>query len=584
MRLGRDESAPTIRAAIYARYSSDLQSDASIEDQVEVCQREISRRGWTLTRVYDDRAVSGSSRFRAGFEQLVLDAEAKRFDVIVCEALDRLGRKLADIAELFDRLEFRGVKIFTLATGEVTPMHIGMLGTMAQLYIADLREKTWRGQLGRVRKGRVAGGLAYGYEVVVGDRDGRPEGGVRQINPAEAAIVRRIFEEFASGRSPRTIAKTLNREGVPGPAGGQWRDTTIRGQLDRGTGLLNNPLYIGRLEWNRVAYKKNPRTGKRVARINERSVREVIEVPELRIIDDDLWRRVKERQKVVHIEMGKDANGNALNRAHRRKFLLSGLLTCGICGGAYTIVGKDRYGCANRRAKGTCTNDISITRQAVEVRVLGGLKEKLLAPELVAEFVHAYEEEVRAASAAAATDRRQREAELDSVERKIGAIVRAIEAEGHIRALGDRLRVLEQRKDEIRRALEDADEPGAIELHPNLPEFYRRKIGELEIALNDETIKDEAAELLRSLIARVVLTPSTDAPNGLAAELHGALAEILRLGGEGGPSDERRPNGRQQKLPPAGAGGSLLSVVAGERNHLDLLLSGVASHRCASAE
>ncbi|MGE5201897.1 MAG: recombinase family protein [Acidobacteriota bacterium] len=482
---------------------------------------------------------------------MVRDAEAKRFDVIVCEALDHLGRKLADIADLFDRLDFMGVKIHTLATGEVTPMHIGMLGTMAQLYISDLREKTWRGQLGRVRKGRIAGGLAYGYEVLGVDGDGRSEGGRRRINPAEAVVVRRIFEEFASGKSPRTIAKALDGEGVPGPAGGQWRDTTIRGQLDRGTGLLNNPTYIGRIEWNRVAYKKNPRTGKRIARINERTAREVIEVPDLRIIDDDLWQHVKERQRAVHIEMGKDAHGNALNRAHRRKFLLSGLLTCGVCGGVYTIVGKDRYGCANRRAKGVCTNDVSITRQAVEARVLSGLKDRLLAPELVAEFVRAYQEEARAALAVAVSHRRQHEAELESVERKIAPIVRANESEGAIRSLGERLRALERRREEIAREIVGAVEPRAIKLHPNLPEFYRRKVAELEVALNDEGIKDEAAELLRSLIARVVLTPNTDAPNGLVAELHGALAEILRLGSEGGASDGRARDGRKQKLPPA---------------------------------
>ncbi len=80
---------------------------------------------------------------------MLADAERKQFDVLVCEALDRLGRKLADIADLYDRLSFSGVKIHTVTTGAVTQLHIGMLGTMAQLYLSDLREKVWRGQLGR---------------------------------------------------------------------------------------------------------------------------------------------------------------------------------------------------------------------------------------------------------------------------------------------------------------------------------------------------------------------------------------------------------------------------------------------------
>jgi hypothetical protein len=150
-------------------------------------------------------------------------------------------------------------------------------------------------------------------------RDRKGEHGERRINEAEAAHVRRIFLAFADGHSPRAIAKQLNEEGIPGPGGRPWGDTTIRGQLDRGTGLLNNTLYIGRMEWNRCSYVKNPQTGKKVARVNPPEAREIAEVPHLRIIDDALWARVKGRQSVVRIEMGRDPNGNALNRAHRRQ-------------------------------------------------------------------------------------------------------------------------------------------------------------------------------------------------------------------------------------------------------------------------
>jgi hypothetical protein len=164
---------------------------------------------------------------------------------------------------------------------------------MAQMYLKDLAEKTRRGQLGRALKGRIPGGRAYGYDVLPAGPDGAGE---RRINSAEATVVQRIFTLFAAGTSPRAIAKQLNAEGVPGPDGRDWRDTTIRGQLDRGTGLLNNALYAGRLEWNRCSYVKDPRTGKRVARPNPRTQWEIVPVPELRIIDDALWDAVKARQ------------------------------------------------------------------------------------------------------------------------------------------------------------------------------------------------------------------------------------------------------------------------------------------------
>src|SRR5947209_864133 len=104
------KKADGMRGAIYARYSSENQRDESIEDQIEVCRRYAERHGWHVVETYDDRAASGASTLaRRGFQRMLADAEAGRFDVLVCEAIDRLGRKLADVADLFDRLSFRHV-------------------------------------------------------------------------------------------------------------------------------------------------------------------------------------------------------------------------------------------------------------------------------------------------------------------------------------------------------------------------------------------------------------------------------------------------------------------------------------------
>jgi len=89
--------------------------------------------------------------------------------------------------------------------------------------------------------------------------------GGRVIDDAEAAIVRRIFEAFATGKSPRAIARELNAERIPGPGGRPWSDTTIRGHTLRRTGILHNELYIGRLVWNKQRYVKEPSSGKRLA-------------------------------------------------------------------------------------------------------------------------------------------------------------------------------------------------------------------------------------------------------------------------------------------------------------------------------
>ena len=152
-----------MRAVIYARYSSENQREASIDDQIEVCRRLIERQGWQLTETYADRSISGANAAnRLAFQKMIADADTNGFDIIVAEALDRLGRKLSDVAALFDRLTYLGIKVHTVSTGEVSTLQVGMLGTMAQMYLSDLREKTWRGQLGRGLQGKIPAGRAYG--------------------------------------------------------------------------------------------------------------------------------------------------------------------------------------------------------------------------------------------------------------------------------------------------------------------------------------------------------------------------------------------------------------------------------------
>jgi site-specific DNA recombinase len=532
-----------MRAAIYARFSSENQSASSIADQIEVCSRYITKSGWTSVNTYSDAAMSGASRFRPGYQQLLADLDCL-FDVVVVEALDRLGRKLADIADLHDRCTFAGIILVAVNVGEITAMHIGMLGTMAQLYLSDLKQKTWRGQLGRALQGKVPGGKAYGYDLVTA------AAGERHINHVEAAIVRRIFTEFANGQSPRAIAKRLNAEGIPGPDGRPWGDTTIRGQAERGTGLLNNALYVGQLEWNRCSYVKDPRTGRRVARPNPREKWEITEVPQLRIVDDKLWQRVKARKEMLRFAIGRDAGGNALNRAHRRHFLLSGLLVCGSCGGSYTIVGPDRYGCATHRSKGTCTNTLLISRHTLEDRVLSGLKERMMAPDLVAAFVDEFNTEMHNLAASAERETLAAKRMLAEIERKLAAIVRAIEDGAYNHTLKARLTTLEQEKVQTEARLRAGKPAPVVRLHTNLPELYRNKIGRLAEALNAPETVTEAAEIMRGLIDRIVLTP---VDGELRAALHGDLAVLARFAQE----EECRSGGNPARL----------SVVAGARNH-----------------
>ena len=145
----------TKRAVIYARYSSDLQSDASIEDQVRLCEERLQSEGHMLVQVYQDRAISGGSvQNRDGIQRLMEAVRLGGVDLVMAEALDRLSRDQEDIAAIYKRLQFAGVTLTTLAEGEISELHIGLKGTMNALFLKDLADKTRRGQRGRGGNGR----------------------------------------------------------------------------------------------------------------------------------------------------------------------------------------------------------------------------------------------------------------------------------------------------------------------------------------------------------------------------------------------------------------------------------------------
>src|SRR6516164_4719327 len=383
------------RVAIYARYSSDNQRDASIEDQVRQCRARIDQEGWQRGEVYSDHAISGATTLRPGYQKMLEDARAGRFEVLVAEALDRLSRDQENIAGLFKQLSFAGVRLITLSEGEIGELHVGLKGTMNALYLKDLAHKTRRGLEGRVRQGKSGGGRCFGYEIVNSlDHAGEPVHGERRINQIEAAIIRRIFEEFAKGHSPRAIAGALNKEAISGPASKAWGPSTIYGNWRRGTGILNNELYIGRLVWNRQQFVKDPHTGRRRARPNPESAWIVEQVSHLGIVDDRLWERVKERQQETRSAVLTPDKGVRSERARRPRYLLSGLLRCGTCGGGFSKISQTHYGCSTARNKGTCANLLTLRRDVLEAKVLDGLRHQLMKPEMVKTFVDEFYREV----------------------------------------------------------------------------------------------------------------------------------------------------------------------------------------------
>jgi site-specific DNA recombinase len=540
-----------VKVALYARYSTDNQRDASIADQFRVCRAHAEKQGWQIVEEYSDHAISGASLLRAGMQALIADALRGRFGLVLSEAMDRLSRDQEDIAGLYKRMAYADVKIVTLSEGEVTHMHVGLKGTMNALFLKDLADKTRRGQRGRIELGKSGGGNAHGYDVVKQfTSTGEPVRGDRAINAIEAEIMRRIFRDYVTGKSPKRIATELNRDGIRAPGGGDWGFSTINGNAKRGNGILNNEMYVGRIVWNRQRFLKDPDSGKRQARPNPETEWIVQEAPELRILDDDLWTAAKTRQTAIKINRGNDGGEaeNHFRERRRPKYLFSGLIKCGCCGGGYSTISTDLVGCSTARNKGTCDNRTNVRRDKLEERVLNALRHHLMDPGLFKEFCNEFTRELNRIRMQSRASIDAAHTEIKKIDHELDTLLNLILKGGAADRINEKMVALERRKKDLETFLANAKEPSPI-LHPEMANFYRVQVAQLYDALRDEAEAKrlEAGEVVRSLIKEIILTPQDGI---LAIDVRGDLAGILAAS-------------LKSKTPATGTGASQFEMVAG---------------------
>ena len=297
-----------MKAAIYARYSSENQRPESIEDQVNSCRKLARERGYLIDdqHIFSDRAASGARKDRQGLNAMLAASEAGQFGAVIVDDLSRLARDNYLMLTILAELRFRGVEVLSVADGlntedEECMLGIQVRGIFNELQLRDLRNKTLRGQLGQKQRGFSVGERTFGYRSVpVGemrmDKKGRPrpDGYRMEVNPTEAAIVLDIFAKFADGLALTRIVKRLNDEGVPGRyrMTKGWSPSTI-------SRILANEKYTGRWVWNRTETRRDPKTGRRRAFPKPESEWVTTEDEALRIIPDPLWARVSRRRDEV---------------------------------------------------------------------------------------------------------------------------------------------------------------------------------------------------------------------------------------------------------------------------------------------
>jgi site-specific DNA recombinase len=389
-----------LRVATYARFSSDLQRATSIDDQITTARRYADAQGWTFldTLIFTDAAVSGASLDRPGIQALMMAAARvpRPFDVLLVDDSSRVSRDLADAVRLLQNLKFAGVRVVYISqnidsANEQAETLIAVHGVVDSLFLMEMAKKIKRGLAGQIDRGFATGSITYGYRTIpVPDPSGKTDvngypvllGKRVEIDPAQARVVKLIFEWYADGLGALRIVERLHRERHPGPRGRRWQDGAVKR-------VLQNEKYTGKLIWGKKTFERRPGTRQQVERPVPREHWRVQERPELRIIADDLWERVQARRAVVRTMLPTDRRPGLMRGRHaalHSPHLFSGFMKCGTCGGAVVIVTgghrSSRYGClrSGRNGVDACSNRLTVRAKIVDARLLEELKRQLLDP------------------------------------------------------------------------------------------------------------------------------------------------------------------------------------------------------------
>jgi DNA invertase Pin-like site-specific DNA recombinase len=497
-----------VRTVIYARFSSRLQDDSSIEQQIAMCTERAEREGWEVVGVFTDYAISGkaglSEQQRPGVSALLDRVRAGGVDQVLAESTDRLARHQGDDFAIRELLDHAGVRLFTLLEGLVDEITGTIKGLMNARFRKDLAARVKRGQRAAVSQGRAAAGIAFGYRRANRlDERGDLVRGLREIDPDKADIVRRIFRDYASGISPQFIAEALNAEGVPSPSGRHWTQSVIRGDRKRHNGILVNRLYAGELVLNRTSKVMDPRTRRSVIRTNPESDWIITQVPELRIVPDDTWQAVQARIA--------ETKGKPRHDFRRKTYMLSGMGRCGVCGGNWIRVDRELWGCTRHANGRVCTNGRKIANARYEAEVLAHIQgPNLLDPDLVAAYVREYHREHARQAGEVSRERTKLERKIAEANRKIARLVDAIGKAGDIEEIVSALAGARAERDRCSAELDRIETLPFLVLHPNIAEDYRRQAVGLAEALADEHARPEAIPRLRALIDTIALTPRSE--------------------------------------------------------------------------
>ena len=513
-----------MKAAIYARYSSENQSEKSIDDQVRVCKNYCKDHDITIgdENIYIDQAISGSLINRPGLQALDRAAENKEFEAVVVDDLSRLSRSNHQMLTLVLKFNYYQVKLISVSDGIITDdenskLGIQMRGLINELYLDDLKKKTSRGLEGQKLRGFSAGENVYGYcTKPVGalklNKKGQAkyDGMVHKINPEEADIVKRIFKDFVEGTSIHKIATRLNEDHIPTKRNmrGGWNVSTL-------SRILKNEKYIGKWSWRKTKNVRDPMTGKKKSIPRPQKEHVPIFREDLIIIDKETWEKVQKRQNDLQgtwpVSKKRKAFYQQKSYVHTSpNHLLSGLMKCNTCGGAIVLIsGKSTgyYGCYNAKRK-TCNNTLLIPRKRVEEIIIKELKESLLTVENL-EYVYKNVEKIAAEGFNEVPELvKKKTAQFEKIKQEIQNYLNFIRLGNVSKAVSEALNEAEKKSDELRQEVGSLEFQKENSFKAPPKEWINHRLENLRETLNKNTVSSSLA--LKELMGPISLEPVLD--------------------------------------------------------------------------
>ena len=517
-----------MKASIYARYSSENQSEKSIDDQIRVCRNYCKEHDLTVNdeHIYVDEAISGSLINRPGLQTLEKAAESKEFEAVVVDDLSRLSRSNHQMLTLVLKFNYYQVKLISVSDGivsddENSKLGIQMRGMINELYLDDLRKKTMRGLEGQKLRGYSAGENVYGYltqpvgELRLNKRgQAKYDGKVHKINPEEAEVVRRIFRDFISGDSIHKIAAKLNEEKVPTKRNmkGGWNVSSIARKL-------KNEKYVGIWDWRKCKNVRDPMTGKK--KVIPRPVQDRVPLfrEDLMILDKETWQKAQARWQELNgswpVSKKKKAFYQQKSYVHTSpNHIFSGLMKCKSCGGAIVMVsgkGTGYYGCYNARRK-TCNNMLLIPRKRIEEQIINELKEKILTVENL-EYVYKKVEKLAGEGFNEVPEQvKKKKAQFEKIQQEIQNYLNFIKVGNFSKTVSEALTDAEKRNEELQQEVDSLEFQKENSFKAPPKEWISYRLENLRDTLNKNTVSSALAlkELLGSITLEPVLTKDAD--------------------------------------------------------------------------